>query len=207
VKTAITAATVNPLAGKVAPASILVNVTKLIAAYYIERPEPDNPQQQVVFGTSGHRGSSFDGSFTETHVLAICQAICLYRKKEGFDGPLFIGIDTHALSELAFISAMEVFSANGVVLMKAAAQQFTPTPAVSHAILHYNLGRRKGLADGVIITPSHNPPESGGIKYNPPNGGPANTQTTSNAYAFIFDQQGFMAGVSIEGIKISIIDR
>lgn len=170
---------ISPLAGKPAPVELLVNVAKLVTAYYTEQPDPENPLQQVVFGTSGHRGSSFDASFNEAHVLAISQAICLYRSKQGISGPLFIGMDTHALSEPAFASAMEVLAANGVEVMMAANTEYTPTPAISHAILTYNCGRTTGLADGIVITPSHNPPESGGFKYNPPHGGPADTETTS----------------------------
>jgi phosphoglucomutase len=169
---------VSPFAGKPAPADILLNVAKLVTAYYTELPDSEIPQQRVAFGTSGHRGSSFDTSFNEAHVLAISQAICLYRLKQGIDGPLFIGIDTHALSEPAFSSTLEVLAANGVEVMMAPAGEYTPTPAISHAILCYNRGRTRGLADGIVITPSHNPPESGGFKYNPPNGGPADTLTT-----------------------------
>jgi len=172
-------ARVNPLAGKPAPASALVDVPRLITAYYTERPDPHQATQRVAFGTSGHRGSSFDVSFNEAHVLAISQAICRYRKQQGIDGPLFIGFDTHALSAPAFASALEVLAANEVVVMTAANNEYTPTPAVSHAILRYNRGRSSGLADGIVITPSHNPPDSGGFKYNPSNGGPADTDATS----------------------------
>jgi len=170
---------VNPLAGKPAPASALVDVPRLITAYYTEKPDPAIAAQRVAFGTSGHRGSSFDVSFNEAHVLAISQAICRYRKLQGVDGPLFIGFDTHALSAPAFASALEVLAANEVVVMTAANGEYTPTPAVSHAILKYNRGRERGLADGIVITPSHNPPDSGGFKYNPTNGGPADTDVTS----------------------------
>ncbi len=169
---------VSPLAGKPAPPELLVNVARLVTAYYSEAPDPVNPLQQVMFGTSGHRGTAFDKTFNEAHVLAISQAICLYRKQHGIDGPLFIGIDTHALSEPAFASALEVLAANGVEVMMAAGGGYTPTPAVSHAILACNRGRTTGLADGIVITPSHNPPEDGGFKYNPPNGGPADTGVT-----------------------------
>ena len=169
---------INPLAGKPAPKSLLVDVPALVAAYADLRPDPAEPAQRVAFGTSGHRGSSFDHTFNEWHVLAITQAICDFRKRQGFDGPLYIGIDTHALSQPAFESALEVLAANGVETMIAADDNFTPTPAISHAILVYNRGRSSGLADGIVITPSHNPPESGGFKYNPPNGGPADTQVT-----------------------------
>jgi phosphoglucomutase len=150
-----------------------------VASYYSLRPDPAVPAQRVSFGTSGHRGSSFDASFNEAHVLAISQAICLYRKTQGIDGPLFIGIDTHALSLPAYQSALEVLAANGVTVMTSKSGEFTPTPAVSHAILVYNRGRTTGLADGIVVTPSHNPPEDGGFKYNPPNGGPADTGITS----------------------------
>jgi phosphoglucomutase len=157
----------------------LVNVPRLITAYYSLRPDPEEPTQRVAFGTSGHRGSSFERSFNEAHVLAISQAICEYRKRQEFDGPLFLGFDTHALSEPAFASALEVLAANGVEVMTAAGDEYTPTPAISHAILTYNRGRTAGLADGIVITPSHNPPDSGGFKYNPPDGGPADTQVTA----------------------------
>ncbi len=169
---------ISPLAGKPAPPAMLVNVAKLVTAYYSEAPDSSIPLQRVAFGTSGHRGSAFDKTFNEAHVLAISQAICLYRKKQGIGGPLFIGIDTHALSEPAFASALEVLAANGVEVMMAAGGEYTPTPAVSHAILAYNRGRENGLADGIVITPSHNPPDNGGFKYNPPNGGPADTGIT-----------------------------
>ena len=168
----------NPLAGKPAPAASLVNIPRLITAYYSERPDPAVPSQRVAFGTSGHRGSSFDIGFNEAHVLAISQAICEYRKKQGIDGPLFMGFDTHALSAPAFVSALEVLAANGVEVMIAAQDEYTPTPAISHAILTYNRGRSTGLADGIVITPSHNPPDNGGFKYNPTNGGPADSDIT-----------------------------
>ncbi|MGZ6192946.1 MAG: alpha-D-glucose phosphate-specific phosphoglucomutase, partial [Syntrophales bacterium] len=164
---------VNPRAGKPAEPSMLVDVTKLITAYYKESPDPSIPSQRVAFGTSGHRGSPFEKSFNETHILAITQAICLYRKQHGINGPLFIGIDTHAISVPAFHSALEVLAANRVDVMIAEGNEYTPTPTISHAILTYNRGRKKGLADGIVITPSHNPPEDGGFKYNPPDGGPA----------------------------------
>ncbi len=169
---------VNPLAGKPAEPSMLVNVPKLVTAYYTEVPEPSVPRQRVAFGTSGHRGSAFDKTFNEWHVLAISQAICMYRKQRGIDGPMFLGIDTHALSVPAGASALEVLAANDVEVMIAENNEYTPTPAVSHAILTYNRGRDKGLADGIVITPSHNPPDNGGFKYNPPNGGPADTDVT-----------------------------
>jgi phosphoglucomutase len=169
---------VSPLAGRPAPPAMLVNVPRLVTAYYTERPDPSIPAQRVAFGTSGHRGSAFVRSFNEWHVLAITQAICRYRKQQGIDGPLFIGIDTHALSEPAYASALEVLAANGVEVMIAQNGEYTPTPAVSNAILTYNRGRQAGLADGIVVTPSHNPPESGGFKYNPPHGGPADDTVT-----------------------------
>ena len=168
----------NPLAGQPAPAAALVDVPRLITAYYSERPDPSIASQRVAFGTSGHRGSSFDVGFNEAHVLAISQAISEYRKQQGTVGPLFLGFDTHALSAPAFASALEVLAANGVELMIAAGDEYTPTPAISHAILNYNRGRKSGMADGIVITPSHNPPDSGGFKYNPTNGGPADTDVT-----------------------------
>jgi phosphoglucomutase len=166
---------ISPLAGIPAPKSILVDVPKLLAAYADLKPDPGVPTQRVAFGTSGHRGNSFEHSFNEWHILAISQAICDYRKGDGIGGPLYMGIDTHALSQPAFDNALEVLAANGVETMIAAGGEFTPTPAVSHAILVYNRGRKRGLADGIVITPSHNPPDNGGLKYNPPNGGPADT--------------------------------
>ena len=169
----------SPLAGEPAPAAMLVNVAKLVTAYYADVPDYDVVEQRISFGTSGHRGSSLARSFNEWHVLAITQAICQYRKQQGIAGPLFLGIDTHALSEPARASALEVLAANGVDVMLAENDEYTPTPAVSHAILNYNRGRYTGLADGIVITPSHNPPESGGFKYNPPNGGPADTGVTN----------------------------
>jgi len=169
---------INALAGKPAPRQILVNIPRLITAYYSNQPDPRIPEQRVTFGTSGHRGSPFLNGFNEWHVLAISQAICEYRKQRGTDGPLFLGMDTHALSEPAIASAMEVLAANGVDVMLAQNDEYTPTPAVSQAILCYNRGRQSGLADGIVITPSHNPPDAGGFKYNPPNGGPADTDVT-----------------------------
>jgi phosphoglucomutase len=168
----------SPLAGQPAPKSILVDVDKLLAAYVDLRPDPTTAAQRVAFGTSGHRGSSFERGFNEWHILAITQAICEYRASQGIDGPLFIGADSHALSKPALDNALEVLAANGVQAMISAQGEFTPTPAVSQAILVYNKGRRSGLADGIVITPSHNPPEHGGFKYNPPNGGPADTAVT-----------------------------
>lgn len=171
-------AQISPLAGQPAQAAQRMDVSKLVDAYYSRRPDPAVPAQRVAFGTSGHRGSSLDASFNEAHVLAISQAICLYRQGQGIDGPLFIGIDTHALSVPAFESALEVLVANSVDVMIAKGGEYTPTPAVSHAILVYNRGRQNGLADGIVVTPSHNPPEDGGFKYNPPHGGPAETGVT-----------------------------
>jgi len=168
----------SPLAGKPAPDTLLVDVERLRDAYVDLRPDPSVPSQRVAFGTSGHRGTSFDRSFNEWHVLAITQAICEYRKEKGIDGPLYIGIDTHALSQPAFESALEVLAANGVQTMIAKGGEYTPTPAISHAILTYNRGRTHGFADGIVVTPSHNPPDGGGFKYNPPNGGPADTDVT-----------------------------
>jgi len=169
---------ISPLAGKPAPRSILIDIDKLLAAYTAVKPDPSVPAQRVAFGTSGHRGSSLDGSFNEHHILAISQAICDYRQSKGVDGPLFIGADTHALSQPAFETALEVLAANGVATMVSAGGEFTPTPAVSHAILVHNKGRKSGLADGIVVTPSHNPPDNGGFKYNPTNGGPADTDIT-----------------------------
>jgi phosphoglucomutase len=168
----------NPLAGRAAPAASLVDIPRLITAYYTERPDPAIAAQRVAFGTSGHRGSSFDSSFNEYHVLAISQAICEYRRRQSINGPLFIGFDTHALSAPAFATALEVLAANSVEVMISTGDEYTPTPAISHAILTYNRGRETGLADGIVITPSHNPPDSGGFKYNPPNGGPADADVT-----------------------------
>lgn len=180
---------VSPLAGKPAQPSMLVNVPELITAYYTEKPDPSLPEQQVSFGTSGHRGSAFQKAFNEWHILAISQAIGLYRRQQKINGPLFLGMDTHALSVPALASALEVLAANGVEVMIAGKEEYTPTPVISHAILTYNRGRRTGLADGIVITPSHNPPQDGGFKYNPPNGGPAEAAVTdwieSKANAFL----------------------
>lgn len=169
---------ISPLAGHLPLAGQLVDTAKLIDAYYTLRPDPVVRAQRVAFGTSGHRGSSIDRTFNEAHVLAISQAICLHRRRENIDGPLFIGFDTHALSLPAFESALEVLTANGIEVMISPNGEYTPTPAISHAILVYNRGRKDGLADGIVITPSHNPPEDGGFKYNPPNGGPADIGVT-----------------------------
>jgi phosphoglucomutase len=168
----------SPLAGKPAETGELVDVPRLVTAYYSEEPDPSVPSQRVSFGTSGHRGSSFSRSFNENHILAITQAICLYRKNQGTDGPLFLGIDTHALSTPACATALEVLAANEVEVMIAGGNEYTPTPVISHAILTYNRDRKKGLADGIVVTPSHNPPPDGGFKYNPTNGGPAETAIT-----------------------------
>ncbi|MCW2882932.1 MAG: phosphoglucomutase/phosphomannomutase [Sphaerisporangium sp.] len=170
---------VHERAGKPAQASDLVDVPRLVTAYYALHPDPGRPEQRVSFGTSGHRGSSFSTAFNEDHILATSQAICEYRARQGVDGPLFLGIDTHALSEPARVTALEVFAANGVSVLIDSRDGYTPTPAVSHAILTHNRGRATGLADGVVVTPSHNPPGDGGYKYNPPNGGPADTEATS----------------------------
>ena len=175
---ATSAPRIDPLAGRPAPRSVLIDVGKLLAAYFAERPDTGVAAQRVAFGTSGHRGSAFDCSFNEWHVLAIAQAICDYRNGQGIDGPLFMGIDTHALSQPACASALEVLAANGVQTMLASGDEFTPTPAVSHAILVHNRQRSSGLADGIVITPSHNPPKDGGIKYNPPHGGAAGQEVT-----------------------------
>jgi phosphoglucomutase len=169
---------ISPRAGKPAEASMLVNVPKLVTAYYTGIPDPAQPGQRIAFGTSGHRGSSFEKTFNEQHILAITQAICRYRKQQKIEGPLFLGMDTHALSMPAYASALEVLAANEVDVMIAARDEYTPTPAISHAILTYNRGRKSGYADGIVITPSHNPPHDGGFKYNPPNGGPADKEIT-----------------------------
>ena len=181
----------SPLAGKPAPESILANIPRLMTDYYALEPDPAVAAQRVAFGTSGHRGTSLECSFNEKHILAITQAICLYRRENGIDGPLFLGIDTHALSESAFASALEVLAANGVEVMIDDRDGYTPTPVVSHAILTYNRGKTRGLADGIVVTPSHNPPEDGGFKYDPPNGGPADASITGwiqdRANAFLTD--------------------
>ena len=172
------AAKINPLAGKVVEPSMLANVPRLVTAYFAGKPDPSLQAQRVAFGTSGHRGSALNHAFNEAHILAISQALCDHRKRSGIDGPMFVGIDTHALAEPALVSALEVFAANGVQVMIDAHDGYTPTPVISHAILTYNKGRSGGFADGVVVTPSHNPPEDGGFKYNPPNGGPADTDIT-----------------------------
>ncbi|MEM1055512.1 MAG: phosphoglucomutase (alpha-D-glucose-1,6-bisphosphate-dependent) [Bacteroidota bacterium] len=168
----------HALAGQIVPPSRVPNIPRLVAAYYTRQPDADDPAERVAFGTSGHRGSSLDGRFNEAHVLAVSQALVEYRRDAGIDGPLIVGMDTHALSEAAFTSALEVFAANGVTVIIQGGRGFTPTPAVSHAILAHNRRRTEGLADGVVITPSHNPPEDGGFKYNPPSGGPAGGEIT-----------------------------
>jgi phosphoglucomutase len=180
-----------------ANASDLVDVSKLITSYYEDRPDPQVPDQRVVFGTSGHRGSSFDRSFNEWHILAITQAICLYRAQQKTDGPLFLGIDTHALSRPALASALQVLAANDVDVMLAEGDDYTPTPAVSHAILTYNRGRKARLADGIVVTPSHNPPESGGFKYNPTHGGPASSEATS----WIQSRANEFLNAKLDGVK------
>ena len=187
----------SPLAGKPVPPALLVNVPRLITAYYTEVPDPSVPGQRVTFGTSGHRGTSFENSFNEWHVLAISQALCDYRRQQGINGPLFLGIDTHALSEPAYASALEVLAANGVEVMLADKDEYTPTPVISHAILAYNRGRDSGLADGTVITPSHNPPDNGGFKYNPPNGGPADKNVTG----WIEAHANALLENSLEGVK------
>ena len=187
----------HPLAGQPAPASILVNVPRLISAYYTEKPDVMVREQRVSFGTSGHRGTSFKKNFNELHIIAVTQAIYEYRKMENITGPLYVGIDTHALSEPAFATVLEVLAANGVEIMVDQAGGYTPTPVISHAILAYNRGRDSGLADGIVITPSHNPPEDGGIKYNPPHGGPADTQVTK----WIEDRANALLAAGLQGVK------
>ena len=176
---------------------MLVNVPRLMTAYYSQIPDPSIPAQRIVFGTSGHRGSAFDCAFNEGHILAITQAICLYRQRQGIDGPLFLGIDTHALSESAFASALEVLAANNVDVLIDDQCGYTPTPVVSHAILTYNRGRTGGFADGIVVTPSHNPPDDGGFKYNPPNGGPADTEVT----AWIQQQANQLLSERLKNVK------
>ena len=188
---------VSSRAGQPAQASDLVNVARLITAYFAERPDPHIVSQRVSFGTSGHRGSSLHGAFNEWHILSITQAICQYRKERSISGPLFLGIDTHALSEPALASALEVLAANSVDVMLAPDGEYTPTPAVSHAILNYNRGRQTDLADGIVVTPSHNPPEDGGFKYNPPHGGPADSKST----AFIQNLANEFLAKKLEGVK------
>ncbi|HRN68222.1 MAG TPA: phosphoglucomutase (alpha-D-glucose-1,6-bisphosphate-dependent) [Promineifilum sp.] len=189
--------TLHPLAGKPAPPEMLVNIPRLVAAYYSNHPDVADPAQRVTFGTSGHRGTSTDGSFNEDHILAICQAISEYRAGQGITGPLFAGMDTHALSEPALSTAIEVFAANGVNLIVQRGRGYTPTPVVSHAILTWNRDSAPARADGVVITPSHNPPEDGGFKYNPPEGGPADTGTTK----WIQDRANELLAAGLRGVK------
>jgi phosphoglucomutase len=193
----------SPDAGRPADAAHLVDVSKLIAAYFAERPDPAVAAERVAFGTSGHRGSSLNRSFNEWHILAITQAICDWRRHQSIDGPLFIGRDTHALSEPAFDSALEVLAANGIETMTAGAEIFTPTPAVSYAILTHNRGRTTGLADGIVVTPSHNPPEEGGFKYNPPHGGPAEAAIT----AWMGARANELLSTQLNGVRRVPVDR
>lgn len=188
---------IHPLAGKPAPDSVLVDVPALLRAYAANKPDIAVRDQRVTFGTSGHRGSSFKRSFNEQHILAVTQAVCEYRASQQTTGPLYLGKDTHALSEPAFVTALEVLAANGVEVMIDQDGGYTPTPVISHAILTYNRGRTSGLADGIVITPSHNPPEDGGIKYNPPHGGPADTQVTK----WIEDRANALLAMSLQGLK------
>ncbi|MCS6291845.1 MAG: alpha-D-glucose phosphate-specific phosphoglucomutase [Nitrospira sp.] len=194
---------IHPLAGQPAPQSILVDVNRLLSAYTSDTPDVTVRDQRVTFGTSGHRGSSFKRSFNEQHILAVTQAVCEYRATQHTTGPLYLGKDTHALSEPAFITALEVLAANGVMVMIDQDGGFTPTPVISHAILTYNRGRTSGLADGIVITPSHNPPEDGGIKYNPPHGGPADTQVTK----WIEDRANALLSAKLQGVKRLPYDR
>ena len=188
---------VDARAGLPAEPAILANIPRLMTAYYSTRPDPSQREQRVAFGTSGHRGSALVGSFNEAHILAITQAICEYRRRQDIDGPLFLGIDTHALSESAFASALEVLAAHGVDVMIDDRDGYTPTPVISHAILTYNHGRTRGLADGIVVTPSHNPPEDGGFKYNPPHGGPADTHVTG----WIQDRANALLGGGLAGVE------
>jgi len=188
---------IHPFAGKVAPKSVLANIPRLVSAYFTHQPDVSEPTQQIAFGTSGHRGSSLKNSFNQDHILAISQALCEYRTAQHINGPLFIGMDTHALSEPALASALEVFAAAGVIVMIPKGLGYTPTPVISHAILTFNQNRRQGLADGVVITPSHNPPEDGGLKYNPPHGGPAGNEITQR----IAERANQILGDGSDGIK------
>ena len=194
---------IHPLAGKPAPESILIDLFKLVRAYSDEKPNPAIREQRVAFGTSGHRGSAFKHSFNEWHILAITQAICEYRVSQGTVGPLYLGKDTHALSEPACVSAIEVLAANGIEVMIDQDGGYTPTPVISHAILTYNRGRTSGFADGIVITPSHNPPEDGGIKYNPPHGGPADTVVTK----WIEDRANTLLATDLQGVKRLLYDQ
>jgi phosphoglucomutase len=187
----------NPAAGQPAQPSNLVDVPRLVSVYFANRPDPKVPGQRVTFGTSGHRGSAFNHAFNEWHILAITQAICDYRQGKGIDGPLFLGIDTHPLSEPAFVSAMEVLAANGVQVLIAPGFEYTPTPAVSRAVLNFNRNRKLGLADGIVVTPSHNPPEDGGFKYDPPHGGPASTEITG----FVQERANELLENGLNGVK------
>lgn len=187
----------HELAGKPAPHNILVNIPRLVSSYYSVKPDPQNPAQRVGFGTSGHRGTSFNGTFNENHILAVSQAVAEYRAEQGITGPLFIGMDSHALSEAAWITALEVLLANGVDVQVDKGRGYTPTPLVSHAILNHNKGRTEGLADGIVITPSHNPPQDGGFKYNPPSGGPADTNITK----VVQERANQLLENGLEGVK------
>ena len=195
--------TVDPRAGKPAEAALLTNIPRLLTAYYSLRPDPQVPAQRVSFGTSGHRGTATASAFNEAHIVAITHAICRYRRQHGIDGPLYLGIDTHALSEPAAASALEVLAAHGVDVMIDAQDGYTPTPAISHAILCHNRGRTSGLADGIVITPSHNPPEDGGFKYNPPNGGPADTDVTR----WIQDQANLLLATALTDVPRITLER
>ncbi len=203
---------ISPLAGKVLPRKMLTDIPKLLAAYHTEVPDPSVPAQRISFGTSGHRGCSLERSFNENHILAVTQAICLYRKAARIDGPLFMGMDTHALSMPAFETALEVLAGNGVEVRISGADEYTPTPAVSHAILTHNRGRKTGLADGILITPSHNPPSDGGFKYNPPGGGPAGQTATGRIQALANELlENGLAGVKrlplVKALKASTTKR
>ena len=189
--------TVNERAGRPADPSALVDVEQLVKAYYEERPDPGDSSQQVAFGTSGHRGSALKGSFNEDHILATTEAICRYREAQGIDGPLFLGRDTHALSKPAQRTALEVLVAHGVAVRVDSGDRSTPTPALSHAILTWNRDRRDHLADGIVVTPSHNPPEDGGFKYNPPNGGPADTDITG----WVQDEANRLLRAGLDGVR------
>ncbi|HKA51969.1 MAG TPA: phosphoglucomutase, alpha-D-glucose phosphate-specific, partial [Candidatus Dormibacteraeota bacterium] len=188
---------ISARAGLPADQSTLVDVSRLVRAYFELRPDVEDPEQRVAFGTSGHRGSSLKSTFNEAHILTITEAICRYREASQIDGPLFMGRDTHALSQPAFDTALEVLSAHGVQVMVDSARGYTPTPVISHSILTHNRGRRSGLADGIVITPSHNPPEDGGFKYNPPSGGPADTDVTDS----IQDQANRLLGSGLTKVR------